>query len=134
MSDSAFHFSLARIVATQVLRSAGIDRARLSVVDATTDILIRYILLLAETASAGAHVAGRHSCEAEDVRVAMEALGQLKNHSRLNYDGEENDGAVVAFVQWCRGPTTREMRRIAGEGVAEFEGFETSSADWLSSG
>lgn len=128
MSDSSlqFHFALARIATLQLLRSTGIDRAKPSVVDSLTDILVRYITLLGERSKEVAESAGRHACEMEDLRAALEQVGGLYMTHRE--EAREEEG-VVKFITWCMSDSAGNMRRVAGEGKNEMG--EDMTADWL---
>lgn len=128
MSDSSsqFHFALARITALQLLRSTGIDKARPSVISSLTDLLVRYIQLLGERSREAAEAAGRHACELEDLRAAMESVGTINVTKREHAREEEG---VLSFITWCMSDEAANMRRVAGEGKDEMG--EVVSADWL---
>lgn len=128
MSDtnSHFHFALARITTTQVLRSTGIDKARPSVVDSLTDLLVRYISLLGERSREAAESAGRHKCDLEDFRQACENVGAITTTSR---EGVREENGVVQFITWCMSEEVANIRRIAGEG--EDDMGESVTANWL---
>lgn len=128
MSDlnAQFHFSLARITTTQLLRSAGVDRAKPSVIDSLTDLLIRHISLLAESSKTAAELAGRHKCELEDLREACEALGAI---STTHCEGVREEEGVLKFISWCMSDDATQMRTVAGEGRDELG--DDVSANWL---
>lgn len=128
MTDSAaqFHLSLARVTTVQVLRANGIDRAKPSVVESLTDILVKVLLALGKQARTAAESAGRSCCELEDVRYAMEEL-QILNAS--SYDSQRETESAIAFISWCMSDEANELRCVAGEGTEELE--EHKSADWL---
>ncbi|ODQ50695.1 hypothetical protein SAICODRAFT_21362 [Saitoella complicata NRRL Y-17804] len=135
-STDTFYFSLARISALQILRASGIDRARPSVIDSFTDILVRYLLLLATSARDNAILAGREGADVLDVRTAMGECGVLVARCEApsrpsplpvpgiegmdleledEEDEEDEDLRVVEeFVEWCRGPQAAEIRKVAG--------------------
>ena len=76
--DNSFYFSLARISTAQILRAAGLDRTRPSTLDAITDIMIRYLNLLATQAKFFAELSSRSECHIRDVRLAMEDIGIIQ--------------------------------------------------------
>lgn len=128
MSDTnaQFHFALARVSAIQLLRSTGIDRARPSVIESLADIMVQYIQLLGIKSKEAAESAGRHACELEDAREALERVGSVRVTTRQNAREEEG---VVQFITWCMSDEATHMRRIAGEGQDEMG--EEVTADWL---
>ncbi|KAG4303835.1 hypothetical protein PORY_002764 [Pneumocystis oryctolagi] len=105
-----FFFALARISAIQILRSAGISRAKHSVTDSFTDIFIRYLLLLGTTAKHFAEMSGRPFVEMEDLRAAMENTGVLGVSSI-----EDDVEPVNIFLEWCKGSFAEELRHISGQ-------------------
>ncbi|KAG5439606.1 hypothetical protein PCANB_002183 [Pneumocystis canis] len=105
-----FFFALARISAIQVLRSAGISRAKHSVMDSFTDIFIRYLLLLGTTAKHFAEMSGRPLVQMEDLRAAMENTGILGVSS-----SEDDIGPVKTFLDWCKSSFTAELRHLSGQ-------------------
>lgn len=128
MSDTSaqFHFAMARITAIQVLRSTGIDRARSSVIECLTDLLVRYLQILGTRSKEVAESAGRQACELEDLREALEGMGALSVTTKQNAREEEG---VLQFITWCMSDETTHMRRVAGEGQDEMG--EEVTADWL---
>ena len=114
-TESHFHAALARITAAQVLRTYGIDRSKVSVIDAFGDIMTRFITALGRRARNAAEHAGRGRCDFEDARQAMEEMGVIRED-------------VVEFIQWCMSEQTKEMRRGACEGDETIEG---NTSDWL---
>ncbi|KAG5520131.1 hypothetical protein PMAC_001207 [Pneumocystis sp. 'macacae'] len=119
-----FFFALARISAIQILRSAGISRAKHSVMDSFTDIFIRYLLLLGTTAKKFAEMSGRPLVQMEDLRAAMENIGLLDTSS-----GEDDVEPVETFINWCKGPFTAELRHISGQESRP----DHSNVGWLDS-
>ncbi|KTW30598.1 hypothetical protein T552_00315 [Pneumocystis carinii B80] len=105
-----FFFSLARISAIQVLRSAGITRAKPVVADSFTDIFIRYLVLLGTTAKHFAEISGRPLVEMEDLRAAMESIGLLGVSS-----AEDDVEPIEIFLNWCKGNFTAELRQLSGQ-------------------
>lgn len=105
-----FFFALARISAIQIMRSAGISRAKHSVTDSFTDIFIRCLLLLGTTAKHFAEMSGRPLVEMEDLRAAMETTGVLSASS-----GEDDVEPIKEFIEWCKSSSTAELRHISGQ-------------------
>lgn len=103
-------FALARISAIQILRSAGISRAKTSVTDSFTDVFIRYLVLLGTTAKHFAEISGRPYVQMEDLRAAMENTGLL-NISSVDDDVEP----ITMFLEWCKGPFATELRHLSGQ-------------------
>lgn len=129
MSDlnAHFHLSLARITTIQILRSTGIDRAKPSVIEGLTDLLARYLVLVAQRSKECAESAGRSRCEMEDLREALERLGAIAKTGR---EGVREEEGVVDFISWCMSDENALLRKVAGEGKDEM-GDEVTS-DWLS--
>ena len=143
--DNPFYFSLARISAAQILRAAGIDRTKPSTLDILTDILIRYLHLLATTSMSYAYQSHRPESSIRDVRLAMEEIGvigkgRLVSRKRIKRfvqededadwkpdpedtdpDGEDDDDesteTLVRLLNWFRGAQAVECRRVAGAGA-----------------
>ncbi|QSL64048.1 hypothetical protein MERGE_000203 [Pneumocystis wakefieldiae] len=87
-----FFFSLARISAIQILRSAGITRAKPIVTDSFTDIFIRPLVQM------------------EDLRAAMENIGLLGVSST-----EDDVEPIEIFLNWCKGSFAAELRQLSGQ-------------------
>ncbi|BFZ56659.1 hypothetical protein PYCC9005_003706 [Savitreella phatthalungensis] len=117
MSDGAahFHFALARVVAMQLLRAAGVDRARSSVVESLTEVFIGVLRHLGLSARGAAELRGTggRGCDVEDVLAAMETL-------RISADD---------LLTFAKGQVAQEHRRIAGQGTDDLG--EAVDADWL---
>ncbi|KTW26048.1 uncharacterized protein T551_03620 [Pneumocystis jirovecii RU7] len=119
-----FFFALARISAIQIMRSAGISRAKHSVTDSFTDIFIRCLLLLGTTAKHFAEMSGRPLVEMEDLRAAMETTGVLSASS-----GEDDVEPIKEFIEWCKSSSTAELRHISGQESTP----DHSNVGWLDS-
>lgn len=120
-----FH-SLLRPCILQILRAQGYHAARVSVVDALTDLAARYLLVLCETT---AHHTAHNSTELTglvpalvDVRLALEDCGALMGKD----DPGDDTRGVDDFVDWVAGPRNREIKRVALDGDDE-------NTDYLSS-
>jgi transcription initiation factor TFIID subunit 3 len=113
--SSDFFFSLIRISCAQIFRAAGIDRCSPSLLDAATDILVRYLCQLANQASKYAALSGRPEVVIQDVALAMEEMGLIRPRAILDpYDTDPNSLAgFTSFVEWAKGPIPEEARRIS---------------------
>lgn len=141
--DNPFYFSLARISAAQILRAAGIDRTRPSTLDCLTDILIRYLHLLATQSMFFSLAADRPEADIRDIRLAMQDVGIIaktrlvskkrvrriarvrddemdddKDEVDTDPDGEDEDDesteTLKRLLNWFKGPQAAECRRVAG--------------------
>lgn len=128
MSDHDLFFALLRVSAAQSLRAAGLTTAKPSVLDAVTDIISRYLLLLGRTTRDFAESAGRTHAELPDVRLALEHVGLLRPLNVFNDPADEDTRAVDAFIEWMKGAQAAEMRRVAGLGPQGEEPVGASSA------
>lgn len=128
MSDlnAQFHLSLARVSVTQILRSTGVDRTRLSVLECLSELLVKYLMLLGQRSQEAAESAGRRQCDLVDLREACERMGAIATTSR---EGVREEEGVVEFISWCMSDEVGELRKFAGEGKDEMG--EDVSADWL---
>jgi transcription initiation factor TFIID subunit 3 len=149
--DNPFYFSLARISAAQILRAAGIDRTRPSTLDCLTDILIRYLHLLATQSMLFSLAAGRPEADIRDIRLAMQDVGIIaksrlvskkrvrriarerddemdddKDEVDTDPDGEDEDDesteTLKRLLNWFKGPQAAECRRVAGASSAGLNG------------
>ncbi|CCX34866.1 Bromodomain associated-domain-containing protein [Pyronema domesticum] len=114
MSESELFFSLLRITAAQTLRAAGLTTAKPSVVDAFTDITLRYLLLLGQTTASFAEASGRLQPEVDDIRLALEHVGAIRPVNIFNDPEDEDTRGVDILIEWFKGPQAAEMRRVAG--------------------
>lgn len=144
MSDQELFFSLLRITAAQVLRSAGLTTAKPSVLDAFTgpypspsstpppithrpthtppDILMRYLLLLGTTTRNFCESAGRAHAELEDVRATLEHVGLIRPLNIYDDPNDEDTTGLERLIEWWKGGEAAEMRRVAGYGGGQREG------------
>ena len=124
-TPQALHHSLLRPCVLHILRAAGYHSTRPSVLDTLTDLAARYMVLLAQ--SAVTHAALNHNepelalevC-LQDVRMAMQDCGALLPEKVLEeqeFDGEEDTRGVDNFIAWAMGAGSKEIRRVALEGV-----------------
>ena len=132
MSNSELFFSLLRISAAQILRSAGLTTAKPSVVDAFTDILARHLHLLGSTTREIAESSGRLQADIDDVRLALEHVGVIRPVNIYNDPEDADTRGVDALVEWFRGTQAAEMRRVAGyAGKGEGVGTEAKNEEWI---
>lgn len=122
----AIHHQLLRPSILHILRAAGYQSTKPSVLDTLTDIAARYITLLA--ASTAKHAATNHEDDLEisieDVRMAMQDCGVLGPERLLVEQGfgaeeEEDLRGVESFIEWAMGKENKEIRRVALEGIDE---------------
>src|SRR5277367_5151240 len=100
-SPQAFHHALLRPCVLHILRAAGYQSTRPSVLDTLTDIAGRYMLLLATSTATHASLNdNEHEISIEDVRMAMQDCGAFFPEKILEeqiYDGEEDTRGVDNF-------------------------------------
>jgi transcription initiation factor TFIID subunit 3 len=142
MSDKLLHHALLRPAVLQILRAAGFQGAKPTVVDTLTEITSRYIMLLATQTVAYAHA--NHVDPVPDITDARMALincallqptqtaseemwkellrqpideipeGSVLRKKEAEKRDEEDTHEIKAFVSWFDGPVYKEMMRIAG--------------------
>jgi transcription initiation factor TFIID subunit 3 len=150
MSAKTLHLALLRPAIIQILRAAGFQAAKPSVVDTLTDIAARYIMLLASRTTDYATVNHSDSSpDITDVRMALVECGLLTptqtaaeevwrellreplydvpernalRQKEIQRRDAEDTHEIQEFVDWFSGPTYQEMRRIAGLLVDEVQG------------
>ncbi len=112
----------------QILRAAGFHNISGAAFDVMTDLAIRYIELLASTTAQ--HAFNNHNDylpTIQDVRMALLEAGALRPQMSVleerakglvKVNGEsvpfEDMRGVEAFLNWARGPSNHEIRRVAG--------------------
>lgn len=118
--QSQLNHSLLRPCVLHILRAAGYQGTRPSVLDTITDLAARYILVLAQ--SAAAHAADDDEAEISvvDVRLAMQECGALLPEKVIedqifDWNEPEDTRGVDGFIAWAMGPENREIRRVALE-------------------
>ena len=132
MSTNGLHNALLRPVVIQILRAAGFNNARPSVIDTVTDLAARHLLLLgATTARAAFSNHNNYVPTIQDVRMALLETGAL--YPQMSVLEEEAKGTefvngeevpfedlrgTEAFVNWARGSVNKEIRRVAGVSAA----------------
>jgi transcription initiation factor TFIID subunit 3 len=140
MSSINFQNALMRPAVLQILRAAGFHNASVAALDVMTDLAIRYLLLLASTTAEYAF--NNHDDDVptiQDVRMALLEVGALRPQmsvleerakGSVKVDGQsvpfEDMRGVDGFLKWAKGPSNREIRRVAG--------LPTGSADVLDVG
>jgi transcription initiation factor TFIID subunit 3 len=142
MSNPEFFHAALRPAVIHILRAAGFNGTKASVLDALTDIAARYIMLLAQkTATNAFHTHNDIEPNITDVRLAMQQCGilvptltaseetwrellrkplheypernGLRAKERMRRDAEDTKD-VRDFIDWVRGDTYKEIKRIAG--------------------
>lgn len=129
-----FH-ALLRPSILQILRATGYNGAKSAVVDLVTDLAARYLSELCHmTAVYAAHNGLDDSTGAPtvaDVRMALQHVGALlpeRPELEQAYNGVEDMRGVESFVSWFDSPQSKEIRRVALEGV------EDDATDYLLGG
>lgn len=132
MASQALHNALLRPAIIQILRAAGFNALRPSVLDALTELSSRYMVLLASKSVEWA--LNNHDDtipNLSDVRLGLQEMGAFRPSMSFMeelYHGEEDTRGVDAFISWFSGPEYREILRIAGfiqqDGAMEIEGAE----------
>lgn len=122
--------SLLRPCVLHILRAAGYQATKPSVLDTLTDLAARYMLLLAQSAAAHAADDGEIEISIQDVRLSMQENGALLpepviEDEMFNPDRAEDTRGVDAFIAWATGPAAKEIRRIS------LEGAEGTKIDYL---
>ena len=149
----SLHSSLLRPAILQILRAAGFNAARPSVVDTLTSICAAYVHLLSTRVHA--HALSNHNTlppDITDVRLAMIDVGTITpslttseevwNELFAKLGGNAHGGNAEAldevkqFAEWVHGAVVGEQKRIAGftgdEAIVELEGQE-SKEDYVTS-
>jgi len=142
MSSQLLHHALLRPAIIQILRAAGFQSAKPSVVDTLTDIASRYILLLAARSVSYANANHNDSTpDITDVRMALVECGLLAptqtateevwkeilreplwevpernglRQKELQRRDDEDTHEIKEFIAWFHGPVHQEIKRIAG--------------------
>lgn len=128
MSSLDFQNALMRPAILQILRAAGFHNSSGTALDVITDLAVRYLMLLASSTAQNAFNNHKdHLPTIQDVRVALLEAGALrpqmsaleeKAKGSVELNGQsvpfEDMRGVDGFLIWARGPSNREIRRIAG--------------------
>jgi transcription initiation factor TFIID subunit 3 len=128
MSSTRLQNALMRPAVLQILRAAGFHNTSGATLDVVTDLAIRYLSLLASTTAQYAF--NNHNDyipTIQDVRMALTEVGALRpqmsvleERAKGAVNADRHDAAfedmrgVDGFVNWAKGSTNREIRRIAG--------------------
>jgi transcription initiation factor TFIID subunit 3 len=128
MSSINLQNALIRPAVLQILRAAGFHNTSVAALDVMTDLAIRYLLLLASSTAQNAF--NNHDDyipTVQDVRMALLEVGALRPQmsvleerakGSVKVDGQdvpfEDMRGVERFLSWATGPSSREIRRIAG--------------------
>ncbi|KAK9467918.1 hypothetical protein V1512DRAFT_122942 [Lipomyces arxii] len=124
MSSDLF-YSFMRIITAQILRGSGIDRCAPSVLDTVTDFTLRYFNLLVTKAIEHAALCGRREPDIGDIRIAMEAVGELRPMRILDevvdgeWDEETPDPGLQRFIQWCQDSAADAKKITGGEELVD---------------
>lgn len=133
MSSELFS-SLLYVTAAQVLRTAGFDRARPSLIELIADIIARYLTTLGKKSMEFASLRNRQVAELPDVRAALECLDLLPTDI-FSSDLERLEGTATIdeFLKWSQGNKAQELRRVAGMEGHELFGLSEGSDHLLPS-
>lgn len=107
---SEFHFAAARVTMAQICRACGLERSVPSVLDALTDILIQYLMMIGSKARGAAEARGDSDCSVDDAMLAavecdavhggLQSTG-LRHGREAYYTGIED---IMELLNWLRGP------------------------------
>lgn len=143
MASVHFQNALLRPAILQIMRAAGYHNCSGAALDVTTDLAIRYLLLLATLTSR--HAFSNHDDNAttiQDVRMALLEVGAL--HPQMSASEERAKGfvkvngrdvpfedmrGVEGFLNWAKGPSNYEIRRIAGLASGSRDAVEVAVLD-----
>jgi transcription initiation factor TFIID subunit 3 len=128
MSSINLQNALMRPAVLQILRAAGFHNSSMAALDVMTDLAIRYLSLLAfSTAQNAFNNHEDYIPTIQDVRMALLEAGALrpqmsvleeraKGLVKVNDESVpfEDMRGVEGFLNWARGPSNYEIRRIAG--------------------
>ncbi|USP77137.1 hypothetical protein yc1106_04411 [Curvularia clavata] len=142
MSQNDLFLSLLRPAVLHILRATGFQHGKPSAVDTIVDLTARYLTLLAERTAYNAYLNHNDLTPTiTDVRMAMQDCALLvptmtageelwkeilrKPLEEYNADtgarqkeatrrDNEDTADVTEFIQWVKGDTNQEIRRIAG--------------------
>lgn len=123
-----------------ILRAAGFQLTRSSVLDTVVNLAARYLMVLASATARNwaVHGDGEREPQLEDVRRAMEECGLLRPQLHVtdeDWEGDEDTRGVEAFVDWFMGDANREIQRIAGMGKgADTDGLGNVQVDGFTNG
>lgn len=143
MSSINLQNALVRPAVLQILRAAGFHNSSMAALDVITDLAIRYLLLLASSTAQNAF--NNHDDyipTTQDVRMALLEAGALRPQmsvleerakGSVHVNGQsvpfEDMRGVEGFLNWARGPSNREIRRIAGLASGAGEIAEVGALD-----
>jgi transcription initiation factor TFIID subunit 3 len=159
MSARTLHLALLRPAVLHILRAAGFQAAKPSVVDTLTDITARYLMLLAARTVDYANVNHNDSTpDITDVRMALVECGLLTptqtageevwkellrepldevpernglRQKEIQRRDAEDTHEIQEFIDWFSGPAYVEIKRIAGLAVDDgpLDGLELVRPD-----
>ncbi|KAK6372962.1 hypothetical protein LTR64_004881 [Lithohypha guttulata] len=135
MPASDLHSALLRPAVMQILKAAGFNLAKPSVVDTVADLAARYLLVLAsEAVQSAKYTHGDNELTIQDIRMALQKVGalrpQLSATEEATRETEFVNGVLVPFedlrgvdnfIEWAHGPVCKEIRRVAGLDGGEFD-------------
>ena len=140
MVSNPLQIDLLRPPILHILRAAGFHGARPSAVESLMDIAIRYLVLLATKTAEHAQLNQNAPVPTiTDARLALQDVvawsPELDPAEEQLYLHDDMRG-IDKFLEWAKGNTNREIRRIAGLVNAEGEAVMTDTGpeceDYLS--
>lgn len=143
MSSNTLQNALMRPAVLQILRAAGFHNSSGAALDVMTDLAIRYLLLIASSAAQNAfNTHNDYVPSIQDIRMALLEVGALRpqmsvleerTKCAVYVNGQtvpfEDMRGVEGFLDWARGPSNREIRRIAGLTSAPGDAAEVGILD-----
>ena len=128
MSSNSLHNSLLRPPVLHILRASGFHATRPGALDTLVDLMFRYMMRLAENTASHAFLNHNDLIPTiTDVRMALEDVGAFRPQIGPVEEqtlGTEDVRGTNAFLDWIRGETNREIRRIAGLTAGEAEAVD----------
>ncbi len=143
MSSNNLQNALMRPAVLQILRASGFHNSSGAALDVMTDLAIRYLSLIASSAAQNAfNTHNDYVPTVQDIRMALLEVGALRPQmsvleerakGSVHIHGQrvpfEDMRGVEGFLNWARGPSNREIRRIAGLASAPGEVVEVGALD-----
>ncbi|KAM9922893.1 hypothetical protein OXX59_005534 [Metschnikowia pulcherrima] len=102
--EDAFFFALLRISIAQILKSAGFDKCKPSVLHTVTDLYIKHLELVIGKAKkfAVARTSSVNEMTAQDVAEALLDIGFLKPIAVNDPEGRKNTKSIESFKNWVK--------------------------------
>jgi len=132
-SQHDLHIALLRPPVLHILRAAGFHAAKPAALDSLVDMASRYLILIASKSAEAAYL--HHNGQlptTSDMRASLQYVGLLRpEHGPMEEQLSRDDDmrGMEGFIAWIKGPTNKEVRRIAGlaRGEIDLLGLEEGS-------